>query len=201
MTLTSAATSLAAGQSSIITATVTNGSGNPASGQVVTFLLLSNNSGATITPLNGGTTDAGGQASATYTAGANSSTTSVQDMIQASVTDATSAIIINRTAVSSTGLRLALIADVTSLAAGQTTIIRATVTDGSGNPASGQAVTFTMLSNNSGAPPLTILGLGVTDAGGQASATYDPGQCHRRHKCYYHYQDGKLWCNKHSCFS
>ena len=175
MTLTSAATSLAAGQSSIITATVTNGSGNPASGQVVTFLLLSNNSGATITPLNGGTTDAGGQASATYTAGANSSTTNVQDMIQASVADATSAIIITRTAVSSTGLRLALIADVTSLAAGQTTIIRATVTDGSGNPASGQAVTFTMLSNNSGAPPLTILGLGVTDAGGQASATYTAG--------------------------
>ncbi len=176
ISLSSTVISLAAGESSIITATVTDNLGAPVQGKTVSFTLLHNNSGATITALNGGQTDAKGQAIATYTAGANSPTTSVQDTIQASVTGSTAAATITRVSsgTASTGLRMTLTADSTSLAAGQSTIVKATVTDGSGSPASGQAVAFTLLTNNSGAT-LTILSLGVTDASGQAQAIYKAG--------------------------
>jgi Zn ribbon nucleic-acid-binding protein len=176
ISISSTVTSLAAGESSIITATVIDGAGVPVQGKTVTFTLLNNNSGATITTLNGGHTDAKGQAIATYTAGANSPTTSIQDTIQASASGATAATTITRISSSSaaTGFRMTLTADSTSLAAGQSTIVKATVTDGSGSPAGGQAVTFTLLNNNSGAT-LTILSLGVTDNSGQALAIYKAG--------------------------
>ena len=176
ISLSSTVTSLAAGESSIITATVTDGLGAPVQGKTVTFTLLHNNSGATITALNGGHTDAQGQAIATYTAGANSPTTSVQDMIQASASGATAAATITRisSSTAATGFRMSLTADSTSLSAGQSTIVKATVTDGLGSPASGQALTFTLLENNSGAT-LTTLSLGVTDASGQAQAIYKAG--------------------------
>jgi len=89
MSLTAASTSLSAGQSTIVTATVTDGSGSPASGQALTFTLLENNSGATLTTLGLGVTDNSGQALAIYKPGANNPTTSVQDTIQASVTGST----------------------------------------------------------------------------------------------------------------
>jgi protocatechuate 3,4-dioxygenase beta subunit len=176
ISISSTVTSLAAGESSIITATVTDGAGAPVQGKTVTFTLLHNNSGATSTTLNGGRTDAQGQAIATYTAGANSPTTTVQDIIQASVTGAAAAATITRISSSSaaTGFRMTLTADSTSLAAGQSTVVTATVTDGSGSPAGGQAVTLTLLNNNSGAT-LTILSLGVTDNSGQAQAIYTAG--------------------------
>jgi 5-hydroxyisourate hydrolase-like protein (transthyretin family) len=171
-------TSLAAGQSAIVTATVTDGSGNPASGQTVTFALLSNNSGATFKTLNGGSTDASGRAVAVYTTGATAPTSSVQDTFQASVTGATGAIVMTRTASSAapaTGLRMTATATPTSLIAGAMSVIAAQVANADGTPASGITVTFAIVRNNSGAPGLTTLNSGLTDANGTAVATYTAG--------------------------
>lgn len=176
--LTADVTTLAARQNSIVTATITDGSGNPVSGQAVTFTLLIDNSTAILTTV-GGTTDASGKALAVYTAGATSPTTSVQDTIRASVTGSTGAVIMTRTAstaVPPVGYRMTLTADVTSLAAGKNAIVTATVTDSSGNPASGQTVTFAF--NPTPAPSggsLTTLISGVTDASGRAVAIYKAG--------------------------
>jgi len=178
MTLTADVTTLAARQNSIVTATITDGSGNPVSGQAVTFTLLIDNSTAILTTV-GGTTDASGKALAVYTAGATSPTTSVQDTIRASVTGSTGAVIMTRTAstaVPPVGYRMTLTADVTSLAAGKNAIVTATVTDSSGNPASGQTVTFAF--NPTPAPSggsLTTLISGVTDASGKAVVVYTAG--------------------------
>jgi len=175
LTLTADVTSLAAGQNSIITATVTDGTGNLVSGQTVTFSFISNLSGAA-TPINiSGTTDASGKALAVYTAGALLPTTSVQDAIRASVTGSSGAVIITRTAstVVPGVYHIALAADVTTLAAEQNSMITATVTDGAGNPASSQAVTFTLLIDNSTA---TITAVGATtDANGKAVVIYTAG--------------------------
>ena len=84
--LTASPTTLAAGQNSIITATVTDDAGNPVSGQTVTFSLSVNGSGA-ILVTTAAATDAQGIATATYTSGAASPTTSVEDIVQASLTN------------------------------------------------------------------------------------------------------------------
>jgi protocatechuate 3,4-dioxygenase beta subunit len=181
ISLTGSPTSLAAGQNSILTAKVTDTTGNPVTGQVVTFQFLGGvaaPSGATIVTLNGGTTDASGQALAIYMAGAASPNTTVEDTVQASTTGSTAAVIITRTAstaIPPAGYRVALTADVTSLAAGQSAIVTATVTDGSGNSASGQAVTFALLKNNSGAALVPLNVGGNTDSSGRAVAVYTAG--------------------------
>jgi protocatechuate 3,4-dioxygenase beta subunit len=172
--ITSTASSLAAGESSIITATLTDGQGAPAQGKTVSFNLLNNNSGATITALNGGKTDAKGQAIATYTAGSNSPTASVQDTVQASASGATAAETITRSSSSSAGLKMTLTSTGFSFVAGESAILKAIVTDANGSPVSGQAVAFVLLTNNSGAT-LTILGVGVTDNSGEAQAIYKAG--------------------------
>ena len=179
--LTADLATLQAGQNSILTATVTAGDGKVASGQMVVFAFMANPSGATLTPVGTGITDASGRALAIYTAG-STGTASVQDTIQAvdtGFTSATGAVIITRTASTVTppvGYRMTLTADVTSLAAGKNAIVTATVTDSSGNPASGQTVTFAF--NPTPAPSggsLTTLISGVTDASGRAVAIYKAG--------------------------
>jgi len=174
LTLTADVTSLAAGQNSIITATVTDGTGNPVSNQAVTFSFISNPSEATLTTI-GATTDASGMALAVYTAGVSTPTVSVQDAVRAAVTGSTGAVIITRTAstVVPGVYHIALAADVTTLAAEQNSMITATVTDGAGNPASSQAVTFTLLIDNSTAT-LTTVGA-TTDANGKAVVIYTAG--------------------------
>ena len=174
--LTADLTSVAAGNSTVVTATVTDGSGNPVNGLAVTFTLLIDHSVATLTTV-GGTTNASGKAVVVYTAGATTPASSVQDTIQASVTGSTGAVIITRTAstaIPPTGYLINLTADVTSLAAGKNAIITATVTDGSGNPASGQNVTFALLIDNSVAT-LTPSGVVTTDASGRAVKVYTAG--------------------------
>lgn len=172
----SAATSMAAGESSIITATVIDGAGAPVQGTIVTFSVRINNSGATINTLNSGRTDAKGQAIAIYSAGTNSPTTSVQDTIQSSVTGATAVFTIEITA--GTGdLSLYIDKGTTSpLLAGQKTIITATVSDGSNNSVSGATVIFDFITggNNSGATLKTLAG-GITDSDGKAYAIYTAG--------------------------
>ncbi len=168
--------SLAAGESSILTATVTDSTGTAVKGAAVAFSFISNKSGATIASLNGGITDSTGQAIATYTAGSSNSSQAVQDNIQVSVTGSTRALTLTRvsSSASATGFRLSLTAGSSSIIAGNSTIVTATITNASGSAVSGQAVTFTLLTNNSGAT-LTILSLGVTDNSGQAFAIYKAG--------------------------
>jgi len=64
--------------------------------------------------------------------------------------------------------------DLTALKAGETVTITATVTDSGGAAASGQAVTFTLFQDKSGAT-LTTSGVGSTNANGVAEAYYTAG--------------------------
>ncbi|MHB8770454.1 MAG: beta strand repeat-containing protein [Syntrophales bacterium] len=173
VSLSAAPSSLAAGQSSIITATVTNTAGDPLKGQAVTFAFTNNNSGATIITVSG-TTDVSGRAIAVYTAGAASPTAEISDTIQAAVAGSADALVITRTAAGATGVTVSVAASATSLAAGQIAVITATVTDGASAPVVGQAVTFSLSANNSGAT-LTPLGSGVTDVSGRAVVQYRAG--------------------------
>ena len=172
--LTGSPASLSSGQNSIITATVTDGSGKSVVGATVNFSFNSNNSGATCVTLNGGKTDANGQAIAVYTAGANTPASSVQDTIQGAATGAVGVIIITRTAsIAPGGLTVSIAGSVTSLAAGQSTIITATVINSSGNPASSETVNFSVLTNNSGATLSDAIV--TTDASGKATTIYTAG--------------------------
>lgn len=177
ISLSGSPTSLAAGQNSILTATVTDGSGKVVSGQTVVFSFILNPSGATLATLNGGNTDASGKAISLYTAGAAIPASSVQDAVQASVAGATGAIIITRTAGGGgggTGVLMTVTATPTSLVAGAISVIVAQVNNADGTAAAGQAVTFDFVANNSGAPALTVVNA-TTDASGKAIATYTAG--------------------------
>jgi hypothetical protein len=173
VSIAASATSLAAGQIAVITATVTDGASAPVIGQAVTFTLSANNSGAALVTLSGAT-DVSGRAIAQYTAGANSPTTSVQDTVLASVTGSTAAVVITRTVGTATGFQIGVTATPTTLAAGATSIIVATVTNANGTVAPGQPVSFAFVSNASGAN-LSPLNSGITDAGGKALAVYTAG--------------------------
>ena len=75
---------IAAGQSSLITATVTNASGDFVAGQRVSFAFVENNSGASLS-LSSGITDANGQAFVVYSAGGNSLGSVLSDTISAGI--------------------------------------------------------------------------------------------------------------------
>lgn len=167
-------TSLTAGHSSILTVKITDDSGAALSGRTVNFAFVTNNSGGTVEALNGGITDAGGKAVAVYTAGSTTTSTVLEDTLQATCKNASEALIITRIATSISGYRLSLSADVTSLKAGESSIVTATVTDSSGSAVAGQAVTFTKLIDNS-TMGLITLGTGTTDAAGKAIAVYTAG--------------------------
>ncbi len=185
VTLAAADTTVAEGNSTILTATVSvirkDSTGayitDHYPGQAVTFVIISNNSGGTITPMNGGITNAEGVASAVYTAGKLKKGLVVQDTIQAHIAGYSGQVIITRTGVES-GYTIALTATPTSVAAGQNSVITATVTatnpeGGSSVPVSGQFVSFSFVSNNSGGSLVPVNG--VTDAAGKATATYSAG--------------------------
>ena len=104
--VTATPASLAAGSTSIIVATVTNANGTIAAGQQVSFSFVAAPSGATLSPLNSGISDAGGKALAIYTAGSLSPTQGVQDVITATVPGAVAAAIITRQATVGTGNRI-----------------------------------------------------------------------------------------------
>jgi hypothetical protein len=180
---TASVSSLSAGQSSILTVTVTDGSGNALSGQTVNFSFASNQSNATVAALNGGVTDGNGHALALYTAGSLNPTSEYNDSVQATCGSSTGALIIDRTAStasSTTGYTVTVSSSVASLAQGQNSIITATVTNGSGVAAAGVAVTFITTTNNNSGYTLAVLGGGgsliaTTDASGKATAIYKAG--------------------------
>lgn len=173
ISLTASSTNVSAGKSSIITATVKNGSGTAVSGQAVTFSFATNNSGATLAILGTGTTDASGVATAVYKAGSNSPAEDVYDNIQASITGSVSAINITRLSAGANGLYMDLTAEKSSLAAGESTIVTATIKDADGNAVSGKSINFDWITNNSGGSLSTIQG--TTDVSGKATALYTAG--------------------------
>jgi hypothetical protein len=170
--LGAAPSSLAAGQNSIVTATVTDSAGSPLKGQAVTFAFTNNSSGATLVTVNG-TTDVSGRAIAVYTAGTADPTTEISDTIQAGIAGSADALVLTRTAAGATGITVSVAASATSLAAGQIAVVTATVTDGESAPVIGQAVAFTLSANNSGAALITLSG--TTDVSGRAVAQYTAG--------------------------
>lgn len=171
--------SLAAGQNSILTATVTDGSGNLLSGQTVTFAFVTPTTiGSTITTING-VTDGSGQAVAVYTAG-STGTAGVVETIQAAVgvigvNGSVAFVEITRSAGSATGYSMAIAANVTSLKAGESSVITATVTNAAtGAVVGGQLVTFTFVTPTTIGSTLTTLN-GTTDGSGRAIAVYTAG--------------------------
>ena len=173
-------TSLSAGQNSILTATVTDSADNPFFGEPVTFVLFSDNSGATLTTLNGtatNTTDASGKVTAIYTAGVNNPTLNVQDTVKAGVVGASTAIIITRTVSGggggAGGINMGITATPETLLPGQMSVIVATVKNADGTSVVGQTVNFGFVVNHSSAA-LTVV-RAKTDANGTAIATYTAG--------------------------
>jgi hypothetical protein len=170
---TGSPTSLSSGQTSILTVKVTNSAGAAVSGKTVTFDFTINSSGGTVNALNGGITDAGGQAVAIYKAGATTTDLSLEDTVSATCGKATAALVLTRTAVTATvGVKMTLNATTISLKQGQSSIITATVTDNSGNPLNGLAVTFSKLTDQS---TMSLTTLGTTDSSGKAVAVYTAG--------------------------
>ncbi len=168
-------TALKAGETVTITATVTDSGGAAASGQAVTFTLFQDKSGATLTTSGVGSTNANGVAEAYYTAGSGNPTLSVQDIIQASVTGATGALILTRTAGGSGqgGLVLTLTANPSAVTPGNTSVLTAKIVNADNDPVTGLTVTFEFLANNGGSSlnPLT----GTTDGSGNAVTVYTAG--------------------------
>lgn len=170
-----------AGHSLILTAKVIDSEGKPVYNSEVTFQFATNDSGATLISANGtiGTkiktnTDKGGQAIVIYKAGTNSPGYDLQDNVSAICHNSKMAINITRPSSNFQGLSIAVTADQDSLKAGENTIIKAKVTNARGDVIGGQAVTFTLAENNSGA---TITELsGTTDAEGRATALYTAGE-------------------------
>jgi hypothetical protein len=149
---TTGSTTLYAGQSAIITATVTDGkpTPDPVVGAKVTFRVL-NNSDATIVAVNGGITDASGKASALYTAGKSTPTLEINETIKASVADASSILIVTRTGILDDQID-EITASSTTVSEGDISIITAKIAHkGVYGEISSQTITFSIPINNSGA--------------------------------------------------
>jgi hypothetical protein len=172
---------VAAGQSSVITANIVDGSGSPVMGVPVTFAIPVNGSGAVFS-YNGGSyltyltyTDVGGNATAVYKAGNGDPYNDVYDSVMAEISGtgyySSKAVDIKRTkgtAPTTTDLSVTLAAAPTSVAAGQTSLITATV---AGDEKSGAAVTFTIPVNASGASFINSGGFAVSTITVTASGT------------------------------
>src|SRR5215471_4152206 len=128
------------GGASTLTATVTDVNSNPISGQALTFLFLTNASGATLSTLVG-TTDASGQFAVTYTAGTTAGTDTVQARTANSVKGSANLTVTSAPPGNVTGITL--VAGASSVPADGKSLValRATVRVSSGSLA-GIAVTF-----------------------------------------------------------
>ena len=174
ITIKADATSLEAGENTIITAKVTDNSNNPVSGQAVTFSITTNSSNATISTIGVGTTDANGEATALYKAGTNNASSIVQDIIQASILSAAKAIIITRAASSSIAASqgsLNLIISSSVVTFGSPVTATATLRDANGALVSNAVVTFAAASSLVTFTPVSATAL--TNASGVASITLD----------------------------
>ena len=174
--MAASSTSVAEGQTSVITATVTDGNGNPEMGEGVTFTLATNDSGACfINAANACVvsvfvnSDAGGHAVAVYQAGGNSPTVTLYDTVRATLSNgSTNSVTITRTGTASIGIVVTAVPN--SVNAGQTSIITATLT---GDDKVGVTVNFSMPVNNSGG--YLSASSAVTDGSGKAVVSYVAG--------------------------
>ena len=182
VTLAAAPTSVAASQTSIITATV---AGDNKSGAGVTFTIPVNASGASFITNSGAsvpsitvTASGTGIATALYQAGTLSPGVQVQDTVQAVLSNgANAAVILTRTSTTTSYYAVSITPSSASVTAGQVSIITANVkkTDATGAliAAPGETVSFTLPVNSSGATltPTTV----TTDSSGNAVVIYQPG--------------------------
>jgi len=154
-----------------------DGSTAPVVHEKVTFTLLTPQNGGRVTMVKE-YTDSSGRAVGMYTAGNNFEF----DNIRATTDAGASA----ECSVYKTGALLgkkvaSVTASSTQVVAGETSTIVAIVTDGYGNPVSGEPVLFTLSTNNSGARFVSDSGAGVasiqvaTDVSGEATALYYAG--------------------------
>lgn len=183
ITVTAEPPSLAAGAMSNIVATVKNAKGVAMPGQAVSFAFVTNNSGATLTTLNGGITDASGKATAVYTAGGNDPEQTITDAVSATAGSNSGTAIITRAAGTTPPSGAVIILSTSTLLpldGGQTCTITARVTGGA-NAGADEAVFFRIPVNNSGATFINADGASVstitltTGTGGTASVIYRAG--------------------------
>lgn len=166
---------VAEGQTSIVTAKVTDGnSSNPMIGEAVTFTIATNESGGCfINPANAcvagitANSDSSGNAVAIYRAGGNSSTVAVYDTVRATLANgSTSAVFITRSA-GTAGSIVTVTANPTSVLSTGVSLVTANVKDSNGAVVNGASVTFTLTGSGTvGASPVT------TDGAGNAVTTY-----------------------------
>lgn len=190
ITLEADKTDISPGGSAVITATVTKAVGKttettteatvitePGWGENVTFRLLTANGGQLSTPIQ--KTDGDGKARSVYTAGNNYN----NDTIQATLDNGMYAsIVITKTGTLKGASISSIVASPTTVAEGQTSVITAKVTDGgSSNPMMGEAVTFTIATNESGGCFINATNACVTsvtvisDSSGNVAAIYRAG--------------------------
>jgi len=148
----------------------------PLSKQVIGFSFLSNESGATLTPLNGGITNSSGIAYAVYTAGSLQPGVIVQDIVKANIEDFSGVVILTRTNLKGAGFAVTLTLNPSSITApavgGLSTvsdILTAKVTDSFSNAVTGMTVTFSDVSGGGGTFSSATA---VTDASGNAAVSY-----------------------------
>ena len=176
-------TSVAKGRTSVITANVTDGT-KPLDGEVVTFTIPINASGASFINASGVsvpsisvTTNPGGDAVAIYLGGGNSPGIDVYDTVRAALTNGSSTSVEITRSDSGIARIASIAASPTSVVEGRSSIITVNVTDGT-KPLDGEAVTFNIPINASGASFVDASGVNVpsisvtTDAGGKAVAVY-----------------------------
>lgn len=170
-----APTSLGAGESSVITATVKHKDGTVATLRSVTFIVTSTTGGSI--DVSEKDIDGNGVATVNYTAGTGVGT--VQDKVKASISNGASAtVLITRTNNS------VVLADSCGgvVAASGSCTITATVTNNSGAPASGIDVSFDISTKGTGSPKLSPLPVApatttvvTTDGNGVAKTIYTAG--------------------------
>jgi hypothetical protein len=154
ITVDATPTSLVAGEMSVIIAKVTDTNGSPVSGQLVTFSLPVNNSGASLTNPTS-ITDTAGVALTVYTAGYLSSAVSTQDAVMATLNggQSTAAVIITLLPSAGTGYRIVEFTEDPDTNSGNplrpsnsyvTMTVKVTTDDGA-TPAGGVGVSFSIL--------------------------------------------------------
>ncbi len=169
-------TSVVEGRSSIITVNVTDGT-KPLSGEVVTFTIPINASGASFVDASGVnvpsisvTTDAGGKAVAVYLGGGNSPGINVYDTVRAALTNGSSTSVEITRSAGVSGYVVTVTANPSTLTSlTGSSIVTANVRDNTGIAASGIAVRF----STSGAGVLQpATASATTGATGNANAVF-----------------------------
>lgn len=172
-----------AGQQSIVIAKILNADGTPAAGQTVKFQFANGDatgpSGATISTINGGLTNASGEAWAAYTAGNLNTERDIIDIVQATVSGTVELATITRSTVyiSSGGYSITSFGGIPATNpekrfsewAVENCELKAKVAD-VGGPAVGIPVTFSIFRGPGTLPTVTTV---TTDTNGEAWIFFD----------------------------